>query len=78
MNDVGETLFSYDGVFDDYRFLINTSSSLKRDKDKILQMYYKINNVTTLIERQLLKDKVDQALYAKIDVQLKRLKYIQL
>ena len=78
LNDVGETLFSYDGVFDDYRFLINTSSSLKRDKDKILQMYYKINNVTTLIERQLLKDKVDQALYAKIDVQLKRLKYIQL
>lgn len=65
-------------IFDDYAFMNSASATLKRDADKIQNMYYTIADATTLIEKQLLKKNVSKEVYDKIDKELQKLKYIRL
>gem|GEM_PF-6545660 len=41
-------------------------------------MYYKILDVNTLVEKQLLKKNVPKNIYSQIDAELKKLKFISL
>ena len=78
LNEVGNTLFSYDWVFDDYRFLDTWSATLKRDKKKIQDMYFKILSINKLLDKQLTKKTPPKTLYESIDAQLQRLEYLKL
>ncbi len=78
LNEVGNTLFSYDGVFDDYRFLNTASVTLKRDKRKIQDMYFRILDIQKLLNKEMTKKTIPKTLYDSIDAQLQKLEYIKL
>lgn len=78
LNELWNTMYNKDWVFDNYTFMEWASSTIKRDADKILEMYYKILDVNTLVEKQLLKKNVPKNIYSQIDAELKKLKFISL
>ena len=78
IDDARETLLTRDGIFDDYKFMETASSTLKRDADKIQKMYFKILDITSLVEKKILFTNVSDDIYKKIDAELKKLTYIKL